>query len=267
MMEQTVKKVEPSVSFDTLLSVIRKSGKEFDLEMIRRAYEFAEKAHSGQMRRSGEPYIVHPISVACIVVELGMDSESIAAALLHDVVEDTDTTLAQIQKEFGGSIAELIDGGGFLLQLLVDGEEMHHFLDDMRRKIRDIVIAVVIRIIERDRNDLVVPVTLIEHTNDADRITANQRHGKERLGAEHQHIQRVIVVRIGTRDQPVIRGIMRRGVQDAVELDQTGLLVQLIFIFASLGDFHDRDEVVRRNAFGVNFVPDIHKINLPSKMT
>ncbi len=110
MMEQTVKKVEPSVSFDTLLSVIRKSGKEFDLEMIRRAYEFAEKAHSGQMRRSGEPYIVHPISVACIVVELGMDSESIAAALLHDVVEDTDTTLAQIQKEFGGSIAELIDG-------------------------------------------------------------------------------------------------------------------------------------------------------------
>ncbi|MBQ4257782.1 MAG: bifunctional (p)ppGpp synthetase/guanosine-3',5'-bis(diphosphate) 3'-pyrophosphohydrolase [Clostridia bacterium] len=109
-MEQTVKKVEPSVSFDTLLSVIRKSGKEFDLEMIRRAYEFAEKAHSGQMRRSGEPYIVHPISVACIVVELGMDSESIAAALLHDVVEDTDTTLAQIQKEFGGSIAELIDG-------------------------------------------------------------------------------------------------------------------------------------------------------------
>ena len=109
-MEQMVQNDLTNSDFDSLLSVIKKSGKEFDLDLIRRAYDFAAAAHSGQKRLSGEPYIVHPISVACIVVELGMDSESIAAALLHDVVEDTDTTLAQIQKEFGPSIAELIDG-------------------------------------------------------------------------------------------------------------------------------------------------------------
>ncbi len=109
-MEQMTTNDQPEVNYETLLSVIKKSGKEFDLDLIRHAYDFAAAAHSGQMRLSGEPYIVHPISVACIVVELGMDSESIAAALLHDVVEDTGTTLAQIQKEFGPSITELIDG-------------------------------------------------------------------------------------------------------------------------------------------------------------
>ncbi len=81
-----------------------------DIESVKRAYEFARKAHSHQKRQSGQPYIVHPLSVAKILADLGLDSQSIAAALLHDVVEDTPCTLKDLEREFGGEIAELVDG-------------------------------------------------------------------------------------------------------------------------------------------------------------
>lgn len=86
------------------------SGKKYDLPLIERAFQVALKAHGDQKRESGEPYITHPIEVACIVVELGMDSESVAAALMHDVVEDTDLELEDIEKMFGHEIANLVDG-------------------------------------------------------------------------------------------------------------------------------------------------------------
>ncbi|MBO4895091.1 MAG: bifunctional (p)ppGpp synthetase/guanosine-3',5'-bis(diphosphate) 3'-pyrophosphohydrolase [Clostridia bacterium] len=81
-----------------------------DIESVKRAYEFARKAHSHQKRQSGQPYIVHPLSVAKILADLGLDSQSIAAALLHDVVEDTPCTLKDLEREFGEEIAELVDG-------------------------------------------------------------------------------------------------------------------------------------------------------------
>ena len=74
---------------------------ENEIEVIDRAFEVANKCHGEQRRRSGEPYIIHPIAVADILVDLGMDWQSIAAALLHDVVEDTEITLEQIEKHFG----------------------------------------------------------------------------------------------------------------------------------------------------------------------
>ena len=89
---------------------MEESGKNYNLPMIEKAYRIAEKAHDGQLRSSGEPYLIHPVSVACLLVELGMDSASLIAGLLHDVVEDTDMTLEDIKKEFGKEIAVLIDG-------------------------------------------------------------------------------------------------------------------------------------------------------------
>ena len=91
-----------AITYETLLSVMKKSEREFDLPLIDRAYRLAESAHKDQKRLSGEPYIIHPLNVACIIVELGMDSESVVAALLHDVVEDTPWTLEQIRKLFWG---------------------------------------------------------------------------------------------------------------------------------------------------------------------
>ncbi len=96
--------------FEELLRMISESGKEYNLELINKAYELASEAHGDQRRVSGVPYILHPTSVACILVELGMDSESIVAALLHDVVEDTEVTIEEISKTYGKDIAHLIDG-------------------------------------------------------------------------------------------------------------------------------------------------------------
>lgn len=84
--------------------------KEPDLQRIREAYEFADEAHHGQVRKSGEPYILHPLAVADIVVNMQMDVLSVIAALLHDVVEDTTVSLKEIQEHFGGDCALLVDG-------------------------------------------------------------------------------------------------------------------------------------------------------------
>jgi guanosine-3',5'-bis(diphosphate) 3'-pyrophosphohydrolase len=81
-----------------------------DEALIRRAYEFSKTVHRDQRRQSGEPYFVHPVGVANIIAELRLDVASIVAALLHDTVEDTLTTLDQIEAEFGGEVAELVDG-------------------------------------------------------------------------------------------------------------------------------------------------------------
>ena len=82
----------------------------YDKELISKAYEFAKKAHAFQRRRSGEPYIMHPVEVAKIVASFGMDNASIMAALLHDTVEDTEVTLEDVTKEFSEEIALLVDG-------------------------------------------------------------------------------------------------------------------------------------------------------------
>ena len=96
--------------YEKLKELMGKSGYKFDLERIDKAYNFALEAHKDQRRVSGLPYILHPTSVACILVNLGMDTDSIIAALLHDVVEDTEYTLEDVTKLFGADIALLIDG-------------------------------------------------------------------------------------------------------------------------------------------------------------
>ncbi len=107
MGQNIVKKI---ISFDELQNVIEKSKREYDIDLIRRAYRLAEEKHHDQKRRSGEPYIIHPLSVAATLVGLGMDSESVAAGLLHDVVEDTDCTEEELKTDFGAEVALLVDG-------------------------------------------------------------------------------------------------------------------------------------------------------------
>ena len=97
-------------TYEELKKIIEESGKEFDREKIEAAYRLAEEKHREQKRSSGEPYIIHPLSVAAILVGLGMDSESVMAGLLHDVVEDTDCCIEEIQRTFGKDVALLIDG-------------------------------------------------------------------------------------------------------------------------------------------------------------
>ena len=102
--------MEKPISYEDLKRQLAESGRSYDMELIDGAYALAEKAHSGVCRRSGEPYITHPLSVASLLIDLGLDSASISAALLHDVVEDTEVTKGEIASRFGDEVANLVDG-------------------------------------------------------------------------------------------------------------------------------------------------------------
>src|SRR5690625_4625726 len=96
----------------TIEDVLNKSGRylpEDDVAYIRRAYDFAEEAHKEQYRKSGEAYIIHPVQVAGILVELEMDPETIAGGFLHDVVEDTEVTIDVIETEYNHEVAMHVD--------------------------------------------------------------------------------------------------------------------------------------------------------------
>ena len=95
---------------EELISRVRAYQPNADIELLQRAYDYSYRAHSGQKRKSGDPYFVHPCSVAGIITELRLDTASVCAGLLHDVVEDTLATTKDIEKEFGGEIASLVDG-------------------------------------------------------------------------------------------------------------------------------------------------------------
>ncbi|MEE0929033.1 MAG: HD domain-containing protein, partial [Acutalibacteraceae bacterium] len=97
-------------NYQHLTSLINDQGGKYDLDLIRRAFEMCVNAHKGQYRKSKEEFYFHPYSVAKIIVGLGMDSQSIAAALLHDVVEDTEIELEQIKNDFGSDVALIVDG-------------------------------------------------------------------------------------------------------------------------------------------------------------
>src|SRR5439155_471750 len=89
---------------------IRQVGPDGDTELVKRAHAYAAEAHGTQRRVSGEPYITHPAAVAMLVAELGMDSATVAAALLHDVPEDTERTTEDVRRDFGEEIGRLVDG-------------------------------------------------------------------------------------------------------------------------------------------------------------
>ncbi len=99
-----------AVTLDMILEKVHSYQADADLVKIKKAYAYAEKAHRGQVRISGDAYIMHPLNVAYILTGLHLDDETICAALLHDVVEDTCATLEEMEAEFGKNIMELIDG-------------------------------------------------------------------------------------------------------------------------------------------------------------
>ncbi len=102
--------MEPDDLYDILEQVILKYYPSADLSMVKKAYLMAKEAHKDQRRRSGEPYIIHPICVAIILAQLHMDQETIVAGLLHDIVEDTDVELEELTREFNAEVALLVDG-------------------------------------------------------------------------------------------------------------------------------------------------------------
>jgi GTP pyrophosphokinase len=105
-----VEEREPEQILDDIIAIVLKHDPEADIDLLWRAYRAAAEAHAGQMRQTGDPYIVHPLAVAEILAGYGLDCRTLAAALLHDTVEDTDLTLERLREEFGDEVTMLIDG-------------------------------------------------------------------------------------------------------------------------------------------------------------
>ena len=123
----------PEVLYQELIASIRRYHPSDDISMIEKAYHVADNFHKEQKRKSGEPYIIHPLCVAIILADLEMDKETIAAGILHDVVEDTVMTLDELGKEFGEEVALLVDGVTKLTQLSWSMDKMELQAENLRK--------------------------------------------------------------------------------------------------------------------------------------
>ena len=123
----------PEVLYDELISSVKKYHPSTDITMIEKAFNIANNAHKGQVRKSGEPYIIHPLCVAIILADLELDKETIVAGLLHDVVEDTVMTSEEIRQEFGDEVELLVDGVTKLGQLSYSADKVEVQAENLRK--------------------------------------------------------------------------------------------------------------------------------------
>jgi (p)ppGpp synthetase, RelA/SpoT family len=179
--------VEKYQTYDELVANILHSGKEYDMALVEKAYLFANKAHAGQKRKSGEPYIVHPVSVANILVSLGMDTESVVAALLHDVVEDTPVTLDDIRRTFGDTTAQIIDGLTKLSKLGFNTEEEHQ-AENVRRML-----------MATNKDIRVLIIKLADRLNNMRTLSAMYPQKQRNIARETMEIYAPLAHRLGIR--------------------------------------------------------------------
>ena len=142
-------------------------------QKIKKAVSFADQAHQGQFRKSGEPFIIHPINVGMILASLKMDADTIIAGLLHDVVEDCDISLAEVRKEFGKNVSKLVDGMTKLLQLdekLKDQSQAEYF-QKMALATAEDVRVVIIKLADRLHN-----LKTIEHLQGKNKLKKVKKH-------------------------------------------------------------------------------------------
>jgi GTP pyrophosphokinase len=140
--------------FQTLLATVRINRPADDLEIIRKAWQFCLQQHQGQKRASGEPYVIHPLEVGQVLAELKMDSTAIAAGLLHDAVEDTDVTSAEIAKRFGEQVAHIVEGVTKLDKIKFANREDHQ-AENIRKMLLAMVTdirVVIIKLADRLHN-------------------------------------------------------------------------------------------------------------------
>ena len=123
----------PDILDKELIDSVKKYHPSTDISMIEKAYHIADEAHKGQLRKSGEPYIIHPLCVAIILADLELDKESIVAGLLHDVVEDTVMTPEEIKQEFGEEVEVIVDGVTKLTQLSYKVDKVEEQAENLRK--------------------------------------------------------------------------------------------------------------------------------------
>src|SRR6476620_9591013 len=156
-----------------------------DAEMIKRAYEYSEKAHTGQKRKSGDPYFIHPASVAGVITSLRLDTASVCAGLLHDVVEDTLATTTDIEREFGQEVAFLVDGVTKLSKINFASKE-----DRQAENFRKMLVAMA-------RDIRVLLVKLCDRVDNMRTLEHMKPDAQERIARETMEIYAPLANRLG----------------------------------------------------------------------
>lgn len=170
-----------------LLQVIEAADKSYNLEKIQSAFLYAQNLHEGQMRQSGEPYISHPVAVATIVAELGLDTDSICAALLHDTVEDCAdrTSLETLAKMFGEEVSMLVDGVTKIIQVQVADKEEAHI-----ENIRKMLLAM-------NKDIRVIFIKLCDRLHNMRTLSAKKEDRQRAIALETMYIYAPLAHRLG----------------------------------------------------------------------
>ncbi|HLI51844.1 MAG TPA: RelA/SpoT family protein, partial [Thermomicrobiaceae bacterium] len=175
---QTISSTLHDACWEDLEAVIRSHMPGMDLAVLHHAYEFAREAHEGKLRRSGEPYICHPLAVAISLAEMELDQETLAAALLHDVIEDTSVTVEDLTEEFGERIAMLVDGVTKLGRIRWATEEEHASREKERQaeSLRKMFLAMVddVRVVLIKLADRLHNMRTLEHMPRAKQLRSAQ---------------------------------------------------------------------------------------------
>ncbi len=171
--------------FKPLLEIIEKNEKNYDIDKIKEAFNFAAKMHEGQTRLSGEPYICHPVAVAIIVAELGLDTDSICAALLHDTIEDCNTNIETLAKSFGNEVAMLVDGLTKIIQVQVADKEEAHI-----ENIRKMLLAM-------NKDIRVIFIKLCDRLHNMRTLSAKKEDRQRAIALETMHIYAPLAHRLG----------------------------------------------------------------------
>ncbi len=177
-----------TITIDSLIEKINEIDKRYDIGKIKRAYELADAAHEGQMRSSGEKYITHPLSVASILLDYHMDTDTICAALLHDVVEDTDTSLEDIRRQFGEDVALMVDGVTKIGQVPLNTKE-----EQQAENIRKILMAM-------SKDIRVIIIKLADRLHNMRTLYARPPHKQRKTSLETMNFYAPIAHRLGMSD-------------------------------------------------------------------
>ena len=168
---------------EPLLRTVKSFYAKADTEIVIRAYGVAKVAHDGQFRRTGEPYITHPLAVATILADLGMPPASLAAALLHDAAEDTDYGLPEIERDFGAEVAALVDGVTKL-------DKVKYGQTSAAETVRKMVMAMA-------KDIRVLVIKLADRLHNMQTIDAMPRENQERKARETLEIYAPLAHRLG----------------------------------------------------------------------
>ncbi|MBQ7506564.1 MAG: bifunctional (p)ppGpp synthetase/guanosine-3',5'-bis(diphosphate) 3'-pyrophosphohydrolase [Lachnospiraceae bacterium] len=185
--------VAPETLYDLLIKRVRRYHPSDDISLIEKAYQTADKAHEGQKRKSGEAYIIHPLSVAIILAELEMDKETIVAGLLHDVVEDTVMTTDEIEKEFSPDVALLVDGMTKLKNLHLTtrvGDKNQERFEMQAENLRKMFLAMA-------KDIRVIIIKLADRLHNMRTLKHQPRNSQIRIAKETQEIYAPIAQRLG----------------------------------------------------------------------